>query len=491
MIKAMRRLFLLFWPLALGAVSVFGFAPYGHFWLPVLTLALLFMRVRVVSPRMAFAQGYLFGLGFFLAGVSWVFVSLHTFGQLPWPLAGLATFLFCAFLALFPAAALGLAARLTAHPALRLLVTAPAFWMLFEWLRGWIFTGFPWLAMGYAQAPDSPLAAFAPLLGVYGLSLLTALAAGAIALRNRLGLMTLLGLGLVSWGAQQPDWTAPTGAPVTVSLVQGNVAQDLKFQPGRLETTLLDYLRLVQGAHGRLTILPETALPLFWHDVPLSYQTALADAARARGGDAVVGVPTLNADGRYFNSVLSTGRAPQQGFHKVHLVPFGEFVPPGFRWLVEQMQIPLGDFSRGATAQAPLAVAGQQVAMNICYEDVFGEELIHALPQATLMANVSNDAWFGDTAAPWQHLQIAQMRALETGRVWLRANNTGITAVINEAGQVAAQLPPFTQGVLEATVQGRSGLTPFARWGNVPALMLALLMLAFTAWHGLRRPRLR
>ncbi len=480
----------LLWPTLLGALSVFGFAPHGYFLVPIMALALLFVRLAYVSPRKGFWQGYAFGLGYFLAGVSWVFVSLHEFGQMVWPLAALATFLFGAFLALFPAVAAGLAARLTTHTAWRLALALPASWVLLEWVRGWILTGFPWQALGYSQVPESPLAGFAPILGVYGVSLLTALVAGALALRSRVGWVVAAVIGLIGWGAQSLRWTEPVGAPVTVSLVQGNVAQSMKFEPDRLEATLLDYLTLVRRSEGRLTILPETALPIFWRDVPTNYRAALADAARGRGGDVLVGVPTLDIEGRYFNSVVSVGQAPQQVFHKAHLVPFGEFVPPGFAWLVQQMQIPLGDFSRGALDQPPLAVAGQQVAMNICYEDVFGEELIHALPAATLMANVSNDAWFGDSGAPWQHLQIAQMRALETGRVWLRANNTGITAAIAADGHVIALLPPFTRGVLEVAVQGRSGLSPFARWGNTPAVLLSILALILVVgrgWMGVRR----
>jgi len=480
----------LLWPTLLGAFSVFGFAPYGLFLVPIVTLALFFVRLGHVAPRRAFWQGYAFGLGYFLAGVSWVFVSLHEFGQMPWPLAALATFMFCAFLALFPALATGLAARLTASTVWRLGLALPASWVLLEWLRGWILTGFPWLAVGYAQVPDSPLAGFAPIFGVYGVSLFTALVAGALAVRSRVGWIAVAAIGLTGWGAQSLRWTEPVGAPVAVSLVQGNVAQSMKFSLAQRDATLLDYLALVRRSEGQLTILPETALPMFWREVPAAYRAAMAETARARGGDVLIGVPTLAIDGRYFNSVVSTGQAPQQAFHKVHLVPFGEFVPRGFAWLVEQMQIPLGDFSRGAPDQPPLAVAGQQVAMNICYEDVFGEELIHALPEATLMANVSNDAWFGDSAAPWQHLQIAQMRALETGRVWLRANNTGVTAAIAVDGRVIGQLPLFAQGILEVRVQGRGGLTPFARWGNAPALLLALLILIVAGgrgWMGVRR----
>jgi len=494
MISAMTSALSLLWPALLGAFSVFGFAPHGFFLVPIVTLALFFMRLGHGAPRKVFGQGYAFGLGYFLAGVSWVFVSLHEFGQMAWPLAALATFLFCAFLALFPALATALAARLTTHRAWRLGLALPASWVVLEWLRGWILTGFPWLAIGYSQVPGSPLAGFAPLFGVYGVSLFSAFVAGALALRSRAGWLAVAAIGLTGWGAQSVRWTEPVGAPVAVSLVQGNVAQAMKFESARLETTLLDYLSLVRRSEGRLTILPETALPMFWHEVPADYRSALANAARARGGDVLVGVPTWTADGRYFNSVVSAGQAPQQAFHKVHLVPFGEFVPPGFAWIVEQMRIPLGDFSRGKADQPPLAVAGQRVALNICYEDVFGEERIHALPAATLMANVSNDAWFGDSAAPWQHLQIAQMRALETGRVWLRANNTGITAALDVDGRVLGQLPPFVQGVLEVKVQGRSGLTPFARWGNAPALLLALLVLILVggrsgmgAWRTVRR----
>ena len=476
----------LLWPALLGAFSVFGFAPYGYFLVPIVSLALLFVRMAYVAPRRAFWQGYAFGLGYFLAGVSWVFVSLHKFGQMPWPLAALATFLFCAFLAVFPALATWLAARLTANASWRLALALPASWMLLEWVRGWILSGFPWLAVGYAQVPESALAGFAPILGVYGVSLLTALVAGAMALRSRVGWIAVAVIGLTGWGAQSLRWTDPVGAPVTVSLVQGNVVQSMKFDPARLEQTLLGYLNLVRRSEGQLTILPETALPMFWREVPADYRAALADAARARGGDVLIGVPILDIEGRYFNGVVSQGQAPQQTFHKVHLVPFGEFVPPGFAWIVAQMRIPLGDFSRGEPGQLPLAVAGQKVAMNICYEDVFGEELIHALPAATLMANISNDAWFGDSGAPWQHLQIAQMRALETGRVWLRANNTGITAAIGADGRVMGQLSPFVQGVLEIRAQGRSGLTPFARWGNVPALLLAALILMVSGWRGRR-----
>ena len=199
-------------------------------------------------------------------------------------------------------------------------------------------------------------------------------------------------------------------------------------------------------------------------------------SARSRGGDLIIGLPVRDATGRYYNSVLGLGASPTQRYDKIHLVPFGEFIPPGFGWVLSVLKIPLTDFSRGSVAQAPLALAGQKIAVNICYEDAFGEEIIRALPEATLLVNASNVAWFGDSLAPHQHLQIAQMRALETGRFMLRATNTGMTAIIDHHGNIAAVLPAFTQGTLNGSAQGRSGATPYVRWGNAPAVALALLV---------------
>lgn len=483
----MRSFLRLLLPAALGAASVWGFAPYNHYWLPVLTLAWLFARLGHVGPRTAFTQGLAFGMGFFLAGVSWVYVSQHDFGQMPMPLAGMATVLFCGYLSLFPALATALATRVATQRTWRLTLGLPAAWVLLEWLRGWALTGFPWLAIGYAQAPESPLAGFAPLVGIYGVSGLVAFSAGLLALKKRGAFLLLAAIWLAGWGLQSIRWTEPVGAPITVSLIQGNIPQSMKFEPGRVSSTLIDYLNLTRIAHGQLVVLPETAFPFFWHKISDDYRTALAQTVRARGGDMLIGVPEAASDGRYFNSVVSLGTAPEQWFRKVHLVPFGEFVPPGFGWIVKQMHIPLGDFARGTANQPSFNVTGQRVAANICYEDVFGEEQIHVLPDATLMANVSNDAWFGDSAAPWQHLQIAQMRALETGRVWIRANNTGITAVLDERGKVLAQLPPFTRSVLETEAQGRAGMTPFARFGNVPTVLMAIFALVTAAWQSRRR----
>jgi apolipoprotein N-acyltransferase len=473
-------------PVLLGGASVFGFAPFYFYPLPILVLAGLFWGLHGQAPREAFLRGGLFGLGWFLAGVSWVYVSLHDFGMMPAPLAGVVTLLFAAFLALFPALAVGLAARAPVDDAVRAVLVVPALWALLEWVRNWLFTGFPWQAIGYSQAPFSPLAGYAPILGVFGLSWLAAFTAAALALRRRGLLLLVAGLWAVGAGLAWVDWTRPVGVPVTVSLLQGNVAQEMKFRPEKLALTLAEYRQQILSSPARLIVTPETALPLFLEDVPEDYLAEVAGHAAENGGGLLLGVAQREPDGRYYNSMLALGGAARQSYRKAHLVPFGEFVPPGFGWIVSVLKIPLSDFARGDPTQPVLELAGQRLAVNICYEDVFGEELLHALPAATLMINASNDAWFGRSFAPWQHLQISQMRALETGRWWLRANNTGITAIVDAKGYVRARLEPFRQASLDGVVQGQHGLTPYARWGNAAFVVLMLAVLGL-AWFLRRR----
>lgn len=465
--------------LLLGALAVPGYAPLGWFPLPILSLALLFHLLRNAAPRAAFVSGLAYGLGLFLVGVSWVYVSLSTYGGMAMPLALLATLLFCAFVALFPAAGLWLGARLASTGWIRLTFALPAAWTLLEWTRGWLLTGFPWLALGYSQAPHSPLAGYAPLFGVYGVGLLAALSAGLLASARRGALAIAVGIWLAGWGLQQVQWTHPAGPPVSVALLQGNVPQEMKFRPEKLEGTLLDYTRAVLATQARLIILPETALPVLRSQLSPNYLALLGEHARRNQGDVVLGIPEDEGDERYFNSVISLGASPEGRYRKVHLVPFGEFLPWGFDWVLHVLSIPMSDFSRGAADQPPLAAAGQRLAVNICYEDAFGEERIAAARASTLLVNVSNDAWFGASLAPEQHLQIGAMRSLEAGRWQLRANNTGITAILDEHGRVRARLAPFTHGHLEGSAQGRSGATPYLHWGNWPALGLMALLLGF------------
>jgi len=497
-----------------GAVTVLGFAPFYLFALPVVTLAVLIVLWRRAASRRAAALiGFSFGLGYFLTGVSWVYVSLHDFGAMPALLAGVLTLLFCAYLALYPALTGWIYYVLGPRSALATLAALPALWALADWLRGWLFTGFPWIALGYSQIPASPLAGYVPVLGIYGASLATVASAGSIVTlwfhwkdeggamkaeaKTRARLLSLIAhrsslimvvIWLAGFALKQIDWTAPEGEPIVVSLLQGNIPQDMKWRDDKIRSTLETYRGLVGASGARLIVLPETALPLFLHDVPQYYLNDLASHARSNGGDVLIGAPERSDARDYYNSVLSFGTAPAQTYRKSHLVPFGEFVPlkPLFGWFLEVVQIPLLDFARGAQTQQPLAVAGQRVAVNICYEDAFGAEIILQLPQATLLANVSNVAWFGRSVAPQQHLQISQARALETGRYMLRATNTGMTAIIDQRGRVRKVAPEFATAVVTDAVQGYAGSTPYIRWGNTPIVALSLLLTLAGGWLALR-----
>ncbi|MCW5624843.1 MAG: apolipoprotein N-acyltransferase [Burkholderiales bacterium] len=483
-----------------GVVAVAGFAPLYLFPLPILALAVVsIFAQRAASARHAAWIGFAFGFGLFVAGVSWVYVALHIYGAMPAPLAALVAALFAFILALHPALAAWAARQFRPD---RWWLAFPACWVLAEWIRSWIFTGFPWLSVGYSQVPLSPLAGLAPLLGVYGISLATALTAVALASawrhrraprRALRGSLATIALWLGAGAAGMISWTHPVGPPLEVALVQGNVPQELKFREDRLIETLSNYAQRVEATTAPLVILPESALPLLLSQLPPDYVERLAKPLRDRGGDLVLGVFDNDPPGsdRYFNAAVSLGTAPMQHYRKHHLVPLGEFIPLKFLLrpvINDWLQIPLSDLARGDARQPPMAVAGQQLAVNICYEDSFGEEIIRALPQATLLANLTNDAWYGDSWASEQHLQLSQTRALETGRVMLRATNTGRTAVIDERGRITAQLEEFRAATLTAAVQGRGGATPYVHTGNGPALMLAVtLLVCATSRIGRRR----
>jgi apolipoprotein N-acyltransferase len=480
------------WAFCAGLVCVFGFAPFGIFPIPVLALAVLFaLWQRAATPRNAAWLGFAFGLGLFGAGISWIYVALHEYGDMPMLLALPATALFVAFLALFTALAGYVQARFPAAQGLRAVLVMPAAWVSVEWLRGMIFTGFPWLTLGYAHS-GSPLAGYAPLFGVYGVSLVAAISAGLLASlinapRTRQGKLALLVL-LLLWGVgallRTVSWTKPFGEPFSVALVQGNIAQNLKFNEDALAGTLDTYRRLVLQSSARLTLLPETALPMLRHEVPQDLIGQLRDHAAQSGGDDLIGVFERD-HGSYYNSVFSLGTDEEQHYRKHHLVVFGEFIPlrPLLGWFINDvLNIPMGDLARGDKMQAPLDVAGQRVAVDICYEDVFGEEIILALPQATLLANFTNDAWYGHSYAAAQHNQMSQMRALESGRMMLRATNTGVTSIIGADGKILQQLPQHVEGVLRGMAQGYQGATPYVRCGNAAVWLLIALMLA-GAWQ--------
>ena len=506
--------------------------------LPLLAIALLAAGVGGATPRQAAALGWSFGCAWLLASTWWLYISLHRYGGLAAPLAAAAVLLLCAALSLYLALGMAWVARQRGrrppgHPA-RPLADASRFaaaWLAAELARAVIFTGFPWAATGYSQV-DGPLAVLAPWLGVYGLGTLVAWAGAAVGLAFRgwhddrlrsgglrgpsispsisasVSVPLLLAIAVLAlpaaWGLLRgaPDFTRASGS-LTVALLQTNVAQDEKFAAEHLPATLSWVAGALLSARADLVVAPETAVPLLPEqlaELAPGYWAALQQHFGRPGGPvALIGVPLGSYERSYTNSVVGLSPAtaatpasqPEAGYRydKTHLVPFGEFIPTGFRWFTELMHIPLGDFNRGPSHPPAFAVAGQRVAPNICYEDLFGEELARRFADEvtapTVLANVGNIGWFGDTIAVPQHLLVTRLRTLELQRPMLRATNTGATAVVDHRGVVTALLPPFSVGVLEATVQGREGLTPFARWASAAGLwpLWALAALGL-AWPG-------
>jgi apolipoprotein N-acyltransferase len=491
--------------LGAGILHALSFAPRDLPWLQLLALAVLFaLTTRVATMRAAAGLGFAFGLGWFGVGVSWVYVSMHVYGLMPAVLAGAATAAFCAFLALYPALALAAAQRIAPDARLRLTLALPAVWVLSEWLRGTLLTGFPWLASGYAHT-DSALAGFAPLAGVYGITLVAAVLAGALALLTlpfaqrgwRGYVWTASVIGVALGGGlllRTATWTQPAGPPISVRLGQANIPQDTKFGPEGLVRAFDSHWALMQGARVDLIALPESVFPVPLQFVPSRYVDAFREFADARRTAVIFGVFIEEPAEHYFNSAvgIAPGDPKLRRYSKRHLVPFGEFIPIGFRWFVDLMQMPIGDQQRGRADQQPMELAGQRIAVNICYEDLFGEEIIQAWrtggPPPTILLNVSNLAWFEDSGALPQHLQISRMRALETQHPMLRATNTGATAIIDSRGIVAAALPFRVAGALDGLVQGYTGTTPYIRFGNGPALGACGILLAVAL---LARRRLR
>jgi len=498
-----------------GVVHALCFAPFYLPWLALLALgAVLGLGLQAQRPAAAFVRGWAFGCGWLGVGLSWIYISLHHYGELSAPFAALATAALAAGLALLPAGALALAAVAGRPGSARRALAIVAAWTLAEWLREILFTGMPWLSTGYAHT-DGPLAGYAPVLGVYGVGAVAAAVAivlpwcwqnrpaagrGAPPLRRGGAAAIVLGLALLGLGQtlRGVTWTQDAGRPIRVRLVQGNIAQDTKFGEGGLDEAVARYLPplhadAMRDAHDHaahdgaprpdLIVLPESAFPVPVNDLPDEVLHVLMDPAQRDGAALIFGAFVVEPRHRYFNSAIGLGTdgAEPQRYSKRHLVPFGEFIPWGFRWFVDLLRIPIGDQERGAALQPPMELAGQRIAVNICFEDLFGGQIIDAWydPQhaPTMLLNVSNLGWFDDSIALPQDLQISRMRALETARPLLRATNTGITAIIDARGRVTAQLPPLTEALLEGIVQGTSGNTPFIRAGNRPIVILSALAL--------------
>lgn len=475
-----------------GVACTFAFAPGEIPLLAPLTLALLFYLCARATPAQAFRLGFLFGIGLFGVGVSWLHISINLFGGLGLAPSAFITFVLVAYMSLFPAAAAHVAARCRGpDPARDLLLVQPAAWVLAEWLRSWLFTGFPWLLLGYTQL-EMPPGALAPVTGVYGISWVVVLCGGALALllrrERRLQLAAMVciaaavGAGLV---LQQVTWTRDTGVKHTVALVQGSVPPEVKWRAELLQQSVQRYVQLTaEHWTSDIIVWPETAIPAFASQVPDLVRELGAEAIR-NDADLYAGFPTVDQSGsRYFNSLLLLGNRPQT-YDKRHLVPFGEFTPlaPLFRGFAELLNIPMSNFSPGTQEHPLLHGTHGSAGVSICYEDTFGAEVIEALPEAGLLINISNDGWFGDSAAPYQHLEMARMRARETGRYMLRATNSGVSAIIGPDGSVHAQTPLLQPAVLAGAITLFEGNTPYARAGNWPVILLALLAVAIPAWR--------
>lgn len=481
--------------LLLGALQTLAYVDTRFWWLQLACVGLLAARAGRASPRLAAAIGAAFGTAWVASATWWLFVSMHRYGGLPAWMAAAAVVALAAFLSLYLAAALAAFARWRSGRALADAALFAAVWLLAELARGVLFTGFPWAASGYAHV-DGPLAAWAPWVGVYGIGALAAFAAALVTLRPQRtarawlgGLVLPLAVIALPWAAGVPDFTRATGT-LSVTLLQGNIPQDEKFESTHQAAALAWHVEALGAATGDLVVAPETAIPFLPQQMPEGLWEGLQRRFGAGPTAALIGVPLGDERSGYTNSAagFAAGQPPYR-YDKQHLVPFGEFIPPLFRWFTDLMHIPLGDFERGPLEAPSFVVKGERIGPNICYEDLFGEELAARFRDAgsapTMLANLSNIGWFGETIAVAQHLHISRLRSLELQRPMLRATNTGATVVIDHRGQVTHGLPPHTRGVLQATVQGRMGNTPFADWagrfGLWPAWLLALAVLGGAA----------
>ena len=483
--------------LVLGMLLPLAFAPLDIYPLSIIIPSVLFWILYDSPKKLAFRRGYLFGFGLFAVGASWIYIAISDFGFTSAPVAFLLTFTFVAFLALFQAsqALVGVILARGLSFGFAAFVFALC-WLIFEWIRGWFMTGFPWLHLGYSHI-NTPLAGFAPILGVYGLSLLSLFISASVCFFTPVkkiasSVMTVMIVGLFTggWALTSLQWTEKSGQPLKVAIVQASLPQITKWDPEQIRHRMDVYAQMSEPLWGEhdLIMWPENALTILWQDAPLLYKTKLQDRALETSTALVIGVPYGDVDSIYHSSLIVLGEKPDV-YHKRHLVPFGEYVPlPEFaKKLAGFFQLPMSGFSHGAQDQSGLEVAGYKMAPSICYEDAFGEELIDFLPEAALLINGSNNAWYGKSWAAYQHLQIARMRAIETQRQSIRSTTTGISALIDEYGQLTQQTKLHERAILTGTVQPLQGATLYVRWGNWPILVFMLLALGLLVVRMIRR----
>ncbi|MDY6816304.1 MAG: apolipoprotein N-acyltransferase [Pseudomonadota bacterium] len=477
-----------------GALQTLTFAPFNLWWLGPVSVFLILLVTIPAAPGQLFRAGWFTGLGLFATGASWVYISISEYGNTSIPIAILLTVLFVMGLALFHALAFWFWGKLAKESAVRRLILFPAVWILGDWLRGWLLTGFPWLYLGTAHT-DGPLAGLAPLTGVHGVTFwvtvtgVAAYAAGWLFLRQRRAMAGLvLALTFVPWIAapamNRVDWTGISEQPITFAAMQGNIPQQVKWDPDFLRDQIVTYLTLTENHWDTDLILwPETAIPITQDQAGKIIEHI--DGKLGENSTLITGIPWYGFSDRiedftYHNSIMAIGNGGGM-YHKQKLVPFGEYVPLQglLRGLIGFFDLPMSSFSPGPGRQGPLKVNGIDVMPFICYEVAYPDFVAFNSRAAGLLLTISNDGWFGDSIGPLQHLQIARMRALETGRYMLRGTNNGVTAIINEKGQITGRIPQFERATLTGEVFTATGSTPYMRTGSWPVLTLAAILIVF------------
>ena len=475
-----------------GVLGPLALAPYGLWPMGIISLLLLLICLQDVSPNHGFWRGWLYGLGLFGSGSSWVYVSIHLYGQASVLLAAFLTLLFVLVLAFFFCALFGYAyVRWLGKSRLGILIGFPSLWVVFEWSRTWLFTGFPWLMAGYGHT-ETLLGAWAPLVGIFGISFIIALSAsllfGAInqiQQRQYRDASWRIGGLLIPWvlaaALNLISWTSPVGKPIQVAILQPNIPQDLKWLPTQRDATLrLLRQNIRENPAADLLLWPENAIPAYHHQAGPFIDAISIEATRNNQG-IISGIPfrrfdDTSGDRMLHNSIAGFGAASGE-YHKQKLVPFGEYVPfqELLRGLIQFFDLPMSDFRPGPAQQKPLKLQSADqtltIAPYICYEVVY-PDFARELGTSDLLITISDDSWFGESIGPDQHLQMAQMRALELGRYIVRGTNTGLTALINPQGVVFAQAPQFQRTTLRGEVWPVDGRTPFTSWGSGPVLIL-------------------
>jgi apolipoprotein N-acyltransferase len=513
-----------FCALPVGILFTLSFAPFDYSSLALIALAILFASWRNVSAKRAALRGYLFGLGAFGSGVSWVYISMHDFGGASALGSSLLTGLFAGFWALFPALSGYLSVKMIPlNKGVVRIIGAPVVWILIEYFRGyWVLNGFPWLHIAYSQL-ETPLAGYIAIVGVYGTGFILALTAsvaveivcatawaaillpsiydvnarpalrvmqavehcgGELVRPERLKPPLQLIMVLAAlWGTggllKNVTWTHEIGQPIRMSMIQGNISQDQKWRPENRTNILTKYKKITEEHwDSQVVIWPETAIPAYLDQVQETFLTPLGNDAKLHNTDLIVSVPVHDNANQKYNAVITIGK--DEGiYHKTHLLPFGEYLPlqPLSGFVLNMINIRLGNFTAGAFSQPLLKAGGYPFITLICYEDVFGDLSIRGLPDAAYLVNVTNDGWFGNSIEPHQHMQMARMRAIETGRFLLRATNTGMTGIVSPQGEIVSQAPLFQETALTGTITPMGGMTPYAKWGDKPVIGIMVILL--------------